>query len=107
MEVSTNGEPSSTKRKKPKTTHLNSDLIDDLQSVIGSTCSAMNEYIIRPVGAEDMDLAVKDCTQLFKKSHGVHFVIRVIHWLRKDPINAVVWNALDGKELNEALMRSL
>ncbi|CAJ0544308.1 Ff.00g035520.m01.CDS01 [Fusarium sp. VM40] len=107
MEVSTNGEPSSTQRKKTKTALLNSDLIDDLQSVIGSTGSAMNEYIIRPVGAEDTDLAVKDCTQLFKNSHGVHFVIRVIHWLRKDPINAVVWNALEGKELKEALMRSL
>ncbi|KAG5655125.1 hypothetical protein KAF25_001898, partial [Fusarium avenaceum] len=57
MEVSTNGEPSSTQRKKTKTAHLNSDLIDDLQSVIGSTGSAMNGYIIRPVGAEDMQLA--------------------------------------------------
>jgi hypothetical protein len=107
MEVSINGEASSTERKKPKTTHLNSDLIDDLQSVIGSTSSAMNEYIIRTVGAEDMEVAIRNCTQLFMESHGVHFVIRVIHWLRKDPINAVVWNALEGKELKEALVRSL
>ncbi|SPJ73829.1 uncharacterized protein FTOL_03559 [Fusarium torulosum] len=106
-EVSTNDNASSTQRKKTKTAQLNSNLIDDLQSIIGSSCSATNEFIIRPVGAEDLETAIKDCTQLFTESHGVPFVIKVTHWLREDPLNAVVWNSLKEKELKEAFVESL
>jgi hypothetical protein len=33
--------------------------------------------------------------------------LKATYWLREDPLNAVVWNSLKEKELNEAFVESL
>ncbi|KAG5764858.1 hypothetical protein H9Q73_014358, partial [Fusarium xylarioides] len=93
------------RRKKKKTMRESGGDIDDLKELFLQSQSSTHNHIIspRPVGAEDLQGAIRDCTQLFMEDRGVDFVMKVTNWLRQDINNALVWMSFDKKEMKEAL----
>ncbi|KAM0344843.1 hypothetical protein ACHAPU_007225 [Fusarium lateritium] len=98
---------SSVRRRKTKAATVDGELFDDLKSLFETNQSTTHNYILRVPGADDLETAVKSCVELFHKSRGVEFVLKVVRWLKKDALNAVTWNALEDKQLKEALADSI
>ncbi|KAF5690379.1 7TM serpentine receptor class sx (Srsx) [Fusarium denticulatum] len=96
------------RKKKTKTVNGSGDLHDLKELFLKSQSSTHNHVISpRPVGAEDLQGAIRDCTQLFMEDRGVDFVIKMTNWLREDINNALVWNSFDNKEMKEALANTV
>ncbi|KAG5807132.1 hypothetical protein H9Q74_014469 [Fusarium xylarioides] len=78
--------------KKKKTARGSGSDIDDLKELFMKSQSSTHNHVIspRPVGAEDLQGAIRDCTELFMEDQGVDFVMRVIKWLQSDISNALV-----------------
>ncbi|KAG5747623.1 hypothetical protein H9Q70_009707 [Fusarium xylarioides] len=95
------------RRKKTKTAGSGGDL-HDLKELFLKSQSTTHNHVInpRPVGAEDLQGAIRDCMKLFMEDRGVDFVMRVTTWLREDINNALVWMSFDSKEMKEALADS-
>lgn len=60
-----------------------------------------HHIVTRMVGAEDMETAIKDCFE-FTKERGMQFSIRLVRWLREDPMNPLLWNSLPSREAKDA-----
>ncbi|KAG5786547.1 hypothetical protein H9Q69_014363 [Fusarium xylarioides] len=94
--------------KKKKTARGSGGDIDDLKELFMKSQSSTHNHVIspRPVGAEDLQGAIRDCTELFMEDRGVDFVMRVTKWLQSDISNALVWNSFKNREVKEALADS-
>ncbi|KAI7769545.1 hypothetical protein LZL87_014368 [Fusarium oxysporum] len=65
------------RRKKTKTARASGNDIDDLKALFIASQSTIHKHELtaRPVGADDLQAAVRDCTQLFMEERGIDFVV--------------------------------
>ncbi|KAG6109546.1 hypothetical protein E4U13_005787 [Claviceps humidiphila] len=76
-----------------------SELSQVISNVFGSGIGGTKKHEIsaRSPGADDFEKASKDCQLLFEE-FGVRTMMKVIKWLKEDPMNAPMWNSLSSKE---------
>lgn len=85
--------------------HKHAMALAELSRAVTASLSRPREHVIthiyEKVDAEDFQKAVRDCCSLTEE-RGMDYVIRIVKWLREDPMNAILWNALPSKEARDA-----
>ncbi|KAH7117458.1 hypothetical protein EDB81DRAFT_916297 [Dactylonectria macrodidyma] len=79
--------------------------LDDMKELFPAEASRTHQVLSRLPGSEDLEKAVSDSMAL-QKHWGLRESIRVITWLKKDPMHAIIWNSIKSIEGKEALMAS-
>lgn len=93
------------RRLQEKRGIASSEAIQQLAAALISRDSQPREHVVihkqLPVGAEAFEIAVKECFEFFD-DRGMDFSIKLVRWMREDPMNPLTWNSLPSRKAKEA-----
>ncbi|KAG6311391.1 hypothetical protein E4U22_002669 [Claviceps purpurea] len=105
-----NGQPNRLPRslQQKRIAAQSSELSQVMSNVFGPGIGGTKEHKItaRSPGADDLEQASKDCQSLFEE-FGVRNMLKIIMWLKEDPMNPPIWNSLSSKEAKTMMIEDI
>lgn len=75
--------------------------VDDAKEIVSSAVASQatrhHTFSHRPVGSEDLELAISDCRKSLQY-RGIVIVLQAVKWISEDPVRVITWNCLGNQE---------